>query len=282
MKKLLNLKLNICQRILLAALLTLIAIPLVYFLKIPNPNLILFLVLNISLVITGFPGGMVSAILVMAYSCFFFSTGHDFVTFKPINLQKVMVTAVCIVLDIVLLGTMYQESRKTLKQKNELLEEALGRDELTHIKNRRAFRDFFETLPGHKIFLCYLDIDHFKRFNDDYSHETGDAVLKIFANTLISWFGYDHCFRVSGDELVIAIPFTSMEDFQDKDRQAREALRKITMDGKQFAITGSCGCIIGTPENAEDVRSMLRQADKALHEAKEGGRDRISIQQFEK
>ncbi len=154
-------------------------------------------------------------------------------------------------------------------------------DDLTGLSNRPGFRLALTPLVAlcernkHEISIAILDLDHFKRFNDEYGHATGDAALKMFAETLKSGLRKsDLVGRWGGEEFIVALPETdavqgtlALTKIADKLRQ------KTVAPDVQEKITFSAG-VTSLGESEWLDRALLR-ADKRLYAAKEQGRDRI-------
>jgi diguanylate cyclase (GGDEF)-like protein len=120
-----------------------------------------------------------------------------------------------------------------------------------------------------------LDIDHFKKVNDTYGHDTGDFVLRkitelIRENARIS----DILARYGGEEFVIILPETDVEGASKQIERMREIIEKTPFDGVGN-ITISAG--ITSYKGGDSCQSMITRADKALYLAKEEGRNRVRV-----
>lgn len=158
-------------------------------------------------------------------------------------------------------------------------------DGLTGLANRKAFdkqiRDWVEeaSVSGIPICLLMLDIDHFKKFNDTYGHQTGDQVLRLVARTLTDGVkGRDLAARYGGEEFAIILPDTpvfagvkvaealrrSVEGKEVINRSSQENLGRITLS-------------IGVAEyvKGESISSLIERADAALYQAKKEGRNQV-------
>ena len=174
---------------------------------------------------------------------------------------------------------------KVRQRTEELLQQAI-RDPLTSLFNRRYLD---ETLPReiHRalreeqpLAVVMIDLDHFKRFNDQWGHEAGDIVLLGVAEALLDGLrASDIACRYGGEELLVVMPGAD----------ADEAVRRITaiaarartvgarVMGREIeAITFSAG-VATVPENGDSAEVLVRAADRALYMAKETGRDRIVV-----
>jgi two-component system cell cycle response regulator len=156
-------------------------------------------------------------------------------------------------------------------------------DPLTGLMNRRAFMDAVEreraraTRTRTSGALALLDVDHFKRVNDECGHDAGDAVLVQVAEIVrSSTRASDLVARVGGEELVVFLPDTCQEDAVVAMERVRQALRARLLplpQGGARRVTASFG--VAWAEAPWDPAAMLRSADAAMYEAKRLGRDRV-------
>lgn len=166
------------------------------------------------------------------------------------------------------------------------LGELAVKDTLTNLYTRRFLTDILPDILNKEprynrgfIAVIFLDVDHFKKVNDNYGHELGDIVLKNVADVILSnTRSENYAIRFGGEEFVLVGFF----DNQRAAMQAAERIRKQTAllsfdsnDG-QFNITISAG--IAT-YNAEDksLEDVLKRADEKLFESKNSGRNKVSI-----
>lgn len=158
-------------------------------------------------------------------------------------------------------------------------------DPLTRIPNRKAFdHDLADAVEraerdGARLSLILLDIDHFKLFNDNYGHQTGDQVLRLVAVTLESSVAEgDTAARYGGEEFAAILPGTSLKDAcamgerLRKAVQSRELLKRSTNE-KLGKITASLG--VAAYRHGDGVASLVERADRCLYAAKHEGRNRV-------
>jgi diguanylate cyclase (GGDEF)-like protein len=161
----------------------------------------------------------------------------------------------------------------------ERLEHLATIDPLTGIKNRRSMDQELDLAAanaertGLPYALVLLDIDHFKRINDEHGHGVGDDVLTdlvalLKQNTRKS----DQLFRYGGEEFVLLLPGVDGIGLKAVMNNLQQVLRKY-MKHPGGAVTASFG--VALLRHGEGVDSWLARADAALYEAKETGRDRI-------
>lgn len=167
-------------------------------------------------------------------------------------------------------------------QLRDLLRQQATRDPLTGLFNRRYLDDAIERevhaarRHGRPLTVCMLDIDHFKRFNDSYGHDAGDAVLRAVAHTVASQLrGEDFVCRFGGEEFVLVLPSARAEDVLPRMNALRQAVSMLDLEHQGRAI-GTVTVSIGVatlPQHAESAGALLREADRALYRAKDAGRN---------
>jgi diguanylate cyclase (GGDEF)-like protein len=178
--------------------------------------------------------------------------------------------------------------RLSLALANLRLREALRRhsirDPLTGLFNRRFMEESLEREMGRAtrgkqpVALVMMDIDHFKRFNDTFGHQAGDAVLRALGDFLKQRTrGQDAACRYGGEEFAFILSGASLEAARKRAEILREELKLLQVQhaGQLLErITLSIG-ISGAPEHASDAAALIKAADEALYRAKKDGRDRI-------
>lgn len=158
------------------------------------------------------------------------------------------------------------------------LEHLATLDPLTGVKNRRAMDQELEIAQAHaartgiSCALILLDIDHFKKINDEYGHSVGDAVLVKLVNVLLkNTRKSDQLFRYGGEEFVLLMPGSDGGGLKTVVGNLQQLLRNhVKHPGG--SITASFG--IAELDWGETVDCWLARADDALYQAKEAGRDR--------
>ncbi|MGE4545408.1 MAG: diguanylate cyclase [Pedobacter sp.] len=160
------------------------------------------------------------------------------------------------------------------------------KDELTQVYNRRYFFDIAqkEVLRAARkktvAVVAMLDIDHFKSINDNYGHAFGDKVLHDTAQTCSQVMRTIDLFaRYGGEEFVLLMPETNMKEaaiVAERIRKTVESIRFITEQGTQVQLTISIGLAETLPE-VGTIDKTINQADNALYQAKNLGRNRVEV-----
>lgn len=174
----------------------------------------------------------------------------------------------------------YQHS---LMELNEQLKQAAQQDPLTKLANRRLLmarlgEEIERCRRGSAPFtLVMLDVDHFKRINDDFGHETGDIALCMMAETIVRQLrGYDLCARWGGEEFLLLLPQTELEQATHIVKRVMEAIRALRLP-KHEAVRLSISAGLAHYQLNESVDLTINRADSALIYAKKNGRDQLQI-----
>ncbi len=173
--------------------------------------------------------------------------------------------------------------RKTLEDRLRFM---ATRDNLTGLYNRGHFFELAEQelerarRRDHSVAVVMLDVDHFKQFNDRYGHATGDAVLRLLADTLKeSLRGHDIPARFGGEEFIALLPETEPPEARDVAERLRthiEATPLTTEDHGVLRITASLGVSCARGGAIPSLDTLLEQADQGLYRSKEAGRNQVS------
>jgi len=163
-----------------------------------------------------------------------------------------------------------------------LYEQAAKTDELTMLSNRRDMKECMEKeLYRHQRSNSYfsiilMDIDHFKRVNDTYGHDAGDAVLKEFAALLKPLSRkVDIISRWGGEEFLMLLPDTSLVQALALAERLRTEVEGYSFNYKSTSIPITMSAGVCSISQHENINSVLKQADVNLYEAKLKGRNRI-------
>lgn len=170
------------------------------------------------------------------------------------------------------------------------------RDELTGLPSRRALPQILATLKS-RYAIAMVDVDHFKRFNDQHGHDVGDQVLRMVASRLAASTGGGKAFRYGGEEFALVFPGKSRAEAIPHLEELRETIEYTAFTlrgrlrprrkpdklprprrrarGKQLTVTVSIG-VAGRSARDSTPEKVIKAADKALYRAKDAGRNRVS------
>ncbi|TVO70727.1 MAG: GGDEF domain-containing protein [Sedimenticola selenatireducens] len=208
-----------------------------------------------------------------------------------INLEILYWAALIIVLpSFALMGAYLNRLRERLNERNTHLNKALKKiqelavtDELTGLHNRRSImselsKEWERTeRSGNHFCIALMDLDLFKEINDTYGHHAGDTVLKRFASLVSKELrSPDSIGRYGGEEFLLIMPNTRIIEAKTVTERIREKVAGYTHDDIDQGLTIHVSIGIAEYQN-QSTQELLKQADTALYESKNNGRNRVSI-----
>jgi len=168
----------------------------------------------------------------------------------------------------------------------ETLRDQSIRDSLTGLFNRRFMQESLDRelqrarRKKRPLAVAFVDLDHFKRFNDAFGHEAGDTVLRRIAELFRQHFrGDDVICRYGGEEFAIILPESTAKDAAKRANLLRLQAKKLTVrhqDQTLDPITLSIG-VAAFPEHGLTPEEILKAADECLYQSKTDGRDRVTV-----
>ena len=170
-------------------------------------------------------------------------------------------------------------------ERTQVLERIAYADYLTGLLNRRGMIDRIQMERNRlarshgKLGVIVLDVDHFKKVNDEHGHDFGDRALVHVANTIRGVMrSYDVCARWGGEEFLVIVPdITDPGTLGATAEKLRQEIARspVSQDAPEVRLTVSIGCHLADP--AETIDRMIKAADDALYLAKQTGRNRVVI-----
>ncbi len=160
------------------------------------------------------------------------------------------------------------------------------RDALTGLYNRRYLEEVLErevrraARAAQSLGVLMIDLDHFKRFNDTYGHDAGDAVLRETGASLTRGVrAEDFVCRFGGEEFIVILPTANLEAASARAERLRLKMKELTVmhQGRSMGmLTVSIGVAV-FPEHGMSPKELMAAADAALYEAKHRGRDQVVV-----
>jgi diguanylate cyclase (GGDEF)-like protein len=182
---------------------------------------------------------------------------------------------------------------KSLRKANEEIRYLSITDPLTGCYNRGYLNERLNheikraRRHHHCLSIILADIDHFKRINDNFGHQAGDEVLKMFVETLQESIrdDVDWVVRYGGEEFLIILPETDSAGATSMAERLRKktAVRKMKVEGRKIDITASFGgASLSSPEALEHatLEGFIMKADMMLYRSKEDGRNRVNMEEI--
>ncbi|KAI3611259.1 hypothetical protein D8I24_0248 (plasmid) [Cupriavidus necator H850] len=216
-------------------------------------------------------------VLLMRAATTLFQDAVDTPRFSPSVIQTTYIAAYCFASLFVCLGLLLTVSERLRAQ----FEYLAQRDELTGVLSRRAVLHAGSSElknrrgSGQPLSLLLMDIDHFKRINDQHGHLVGDRVLAHFAQTVGRALRHtDYLGRFGGEEFVVLLPHTGAEAAFAVAERVRQAVEQQTALAGQPACTASLG-LASIEAGEATLDELLARADLALYRAKADGRNRV-------
>ena len=195
-----------------------------------------------------------------------------------------LVTIIFTVLGTGISNLRYQLSGKNIELQLALekVQEVAIKDDLTGVYNRRFIMEVLERQKqlaerGQENFsLCFVDLDHFKKVNDNYGHGVGDKVLVACAHALFdSIRSVDYCARIGGEEFILVLANSTVDKTLAVAERIRVSIENIDFSEVEdgFGITASFG--LTDYITGENITETLSRVDALLYEAKAAGRNNI-------
>lgn len=178
-----------------------------------------------------------------------------------------------------------------LEWEMEVRDEQHNTEHLTGLRTRRFFDNELKLIfgeiqekrrgvePPKKVSLILIDLDHFKAVNDTFGHQVGDLVLREVSKLLIqSVRPTDVVARFGGEELIILMRDADERVAARHAEELRAKIERLAFNAHpELKVTASFGVSSANVSSLIDSQTVIGRADKALYEAKEGGRNRVNV-----
>ncbi len=218
-------------------------------------------------------------------SSILFTIAYLFISYYAMALYNLWIPLVVPVFSIMLAFALSYLVKYLIKSKDFEQQYKLATlDGLTELYNHRYFQEVLRNQVEiakryNQVFsLIMIDIDYFKKFNDTYGHQAGDAVLKQVAKILKNNSRTtDYVCRYGGEELCIILPNTSAEEALYNAKRINKTIAETEFElnnSNKGSVTISVG-VATFPENAESAEELIEHADRSLYYAKEHGRNQV-------
>ena len=157
-------------------------------------------------------------------------------------------------------------------------------DGLTQLPNRRRFELDIDTewercrRYGRPLSMLMLDLDHFKRLNDEHGHLLGDQVLREVAQAVSSVLRTtDTAYRYGGEEIAVLLRETGLEDAAGAAERIRAAVAGVSIAGHPDVSVSTSAGVAARHTRMSHYTALVEQADRALYDAKRAGRNRVAV-----
>lgn len=217
-----------------------------------------------------------------------FEAGADDYLAKPLDREELRMRLISAD-RITALHRRLAEQNGELEELNKQFADQARTDVLTGLGNRLRMQEDLETLDarreryGQTYCAVLCDIDYFKFYNDTYGHPAGDEILQRVSGGIKSWCrSGDVAYRYGGEEFLIILPQQTRESGVTMARRLLHTIEELRIphspEAPQEILTISSGVSATTQDDGKSVGDVLKEADEALYEAKEAGRNRVKPQ----
>ncbi|GAB7527997.1 sensor domain-containing diguanylate cyclase [Pseudomonas sp. 3A(2025)] len=203
-------------------------------------------------------------------------------TLFPLRSTNGQISHICLVIyDVTDVAT----NRHQLLTANTELQRLSSTDRLTGLSNRGHWEECLRheyarhTRYGSEVAMVMVDIDHFKRVNDTWGHQTGDKVIQVVAEAMRTHIrSADIAGRYGGEEFSVLLPDTNKAGAQIFAERLRKAVEELHVDhdGQQIRCTISLG-VADLSQPSKDYKSLIEAADQALYQSKKNGRNQVTV-----
>ncbi|KQQ65515.1 diguanylate cyclase [Pseudomonas sp. Leaf127] len=203
-------------------------------------------------------------------------------TLFPLRSTNNQISHICLVIyDVTDVAT----NRHQLLNANNELQRLSSTDRLTGLNNRGHWEESLRQeyarhrRYGTQVAMVMIDIDHFKRVNDTWGHQTGDKVIQVVAEAMRTHIrSADIAGRYGGEEFAVLLPDTDKAGAQVFAERLRKAVEELHVDhdGQQIRCTISLG-VADLSQPSTDYKTLIEAADQALYQSKKNGRNQVTL-----
>lgn len=157
------------------------------------------------------------------------------------------------------------------------------RDPLTRVLNRRGINNYLQIEiervdDENPLSILLIDIDHFKKINDEFGHDVGDLCLLALVEQLKENVRQsDYVARMGGEEFMILLPNTNKQQAQKLANKLLDKISSSTIEAINKPMTVTIGVAEHSPKQENDLHALIKHADRALYEGKNQGRNRVVV-----
>lgn len=207
-----------------------------------------------------------------------FGMGVDDYLTKPFNAAE-LILRLRVGARILRLEDALLETQRELRHRasHDALTGALNHEQILVGLERELGRALREEIPTAAIML---DLDHFKRVNDVHGHQAGDVVLRETSKRILQALrGHDLTGRYGGEEFLVVLPHTGIDDAREVSERLRHAISDtpIRAHDVDLTVTASLGVATCAPHEARTASELIGACDRALYRAKGAGRNRVEV-----
>lgn len=201
---------------------------------------------------------------------------YDSMLHSIIMLIYIIYMSMSIGVSLLTIIKLYNNENEKLKNINEKIKKVAITDSLTGAWNRNHMESYLQNCISNEKFplsIIMLDIDYFKRVNDNYGHIVGDNILKQFVKLTQEIVGKSGIVtRYGGEEFLIILPTSNIEhSYEIAEKIRKESKKSLKINFERVTISGG----IAEYKQNQSIPKFIETADKKLYEAKENGRNRI-------
>ncbi|WP_408070058.1 GGDEF domain-containing protein [Butyrivibrio sp. JL13D10] len=206
-----------------------------------------------------------SSVLIWGSYLIFYMVLHSYDGAKKINLFNYIIFAL-----LTLIGSFNKyrmqatelERIHRIETMNDMLQNVPVHDNITNMKNRYALRDDFTSYQNHHIIVVMLDLDEFKKVNEDYGQSAGDAILAQVGSCIKTYLTESHSYRYGSDSFLIILQDIELSDALQRLSIWERNMATLSIPELNKPIHYTSGYSHGTPRDEDELRMLIEAADR--------------------